>query len=409
MDIHHRVEGSLRGIPTALTGIGTHLVKVSTGAETARFAAGKNQTFDRRMQDVGNITMDLNGVEQVDFNALGGADTIVVNDLSGTDLTALNLDLSSAAGIGIGDGASDTVIVNGTNGNDRIVVTGSAYSGVQIAGLAAVVNIAGSEADLDQLPINALAGADTVDASGLAAGAINLTLNGGTGADALIGSQGDDTFVWNPGDGSDVVEGQGGHDTLQFNGANVNENIDLSANGSRLRLFRDVGSVTMDVNGVEQVNVAALGGADTITVNDLTGTDVIQVNIDLSSPAGSGIGDGQADTVVINGTEGDDVVTVVGDAGGTDVTGPATATHIVGAEADKDRLVVRTLAGDDVVEASGLAATGIQLTADGGDGDDELIGGAGNDTLLGGAGDDVLNGGPGQNILDGGPGDNILI
>ena len=30
----------------------------------------------------------------------------------------------------------------------------------------------------------------------------------------------------------------------------------------------------MDLNGVEQVNVVALGGADTITINDLTGTDV---------------------------------------------------------------------------------------------------------------------------------------
>ena len=49
------------------------------------------------------------------------------------------------------------------------------------------------------------------------------------------------------------------------------------------------------------------------------------------------------------------------------------------------------------------------LTADGGDGDDVLIGGAGNDTLLGGAGDDVLIGGPGLDVLDGGPGDNILI
>ena len=58
--------------------------------------------------------------------------------------------------------------------------------------------------------------------------------------------------------------------------------------------------------------------------------------------------------------------------------------------------------------ASGLG-TAMQLTADGGDGDDVLIGSAGNDTLLGGAGDDVLIGGPGQDILDGGPGNNILI
>ena len=52
---------------------------------------------------------------------------------------------------------------------------------------------------------------------------------------------GNDTFVWNPGDGSDIVEGQAGADTLQFNGSNIGENIDISANGSRIRLTRDIG------------------------------------------------------------------------------------------------------------------------------------------------------------------------
>ena len=51
----------------------------------------------------------------------------------------------------------------------------------------------------------------------------------------------------------------------------------------------------------------------------------------------------------------------------------------------------------------------MQLTANGGDGDDVLIGSAGNDTLIGGAGDDVLIGGAGHDILDGGPGNNIVI
>ena len=102
---------------------------------------------------------------------------------------------------------------------------------------------------------------------------------------------------------------------MLFNGANVNENIDLSANGSRLRLFRDVGNVTMDVNGVEQVNVDALGGADTITVNDLSGTDVTEVNLEPRGAAGSGTGDGQADTVIVNGTNGADNIIVAGNAG----------------------------------------------------------------------------------------------
>ena len=53
--------------------------------------------------------------------------------------------------------------------------------------------------------------------------------------------------------------------------------------------------------------------------------------------------------------------------------------------------------------ASGLI--GIQLTANGGDGNDILIGGAGHPPLTGGAGDDVLIGGSGADVLDGGTGE----
>ncbi len=133
---------------------------------------------------------------------------------------------------------------------------------------------------------------------------------------------GDDTFVWNPGDGSDTVEGQAGFDTMLFNGANINEKIDISANGSRVRFTRDVASITMDLNGVEGINFNARGGADTITVNDLSGTDVTQVNLDLAGVPGSGVGDGSADSVIVNGTNGNDVITVAGDASGVAVTRP---------------------------------------------------------------------------------------
>ena len=61
----------------------------------------------------------------------------------------------------------------------------------------------------------------------------------------------------------------------------------------------------MDLNEVERINFNALGGADLITVNDLTGTDVSEVNIGLAS---AGIGDGAADNVVVTGTTGDDVI-----------------------------------------------------------------------------------------------------
>src|SRR5262249_58010612 len=90
----------------------------------------------------------------------------------------------------------------------------------------------------------------------------------------------------------------------RLNGANIGENMDISANGGRVRPTRDIGGVTMDLNGVEKIQVNAAGGADNITINDLTRTGVTEVAIDLSGPSGSGQGDGAADSVTVNGTAG---------------------------------------------------------------------------------------------------------
>ena len=91
------------------------------------------------------------------------------------------------------------------------------------------------------------------------------------------------------------------------------------------------------------------------------------------------------------------------------VSGLPARVSLSGAIAGSDRLTVNALAGDDVVDATGLAANSALLTLDGGDGDDVLLGGGGDDTLLGGAGDDVLIGGPGNDSIDGGPGDNVVL
>ena len=42
--------------------------------------------------------MDTDDVETVDFRALGGADTITVNDLTGTDVRLVRSDLAGVAG-----------------------------------------------------------------------------------------------------------------------------------------------------------------------------------------------------------------------------------------------------------------------------------------------------------------------
>ena len=113
--------------------------------------------------------------------------------------------------------------------------------------------------------------------------------------------------------------------------------------------------------------------------------------------------------MIVQATNDDDVSVVFDDASGVSAVGLAANVSIAGSEAANDRLTINALGGDDVVEASGLSAGAIQLTADGGDGDDVLIGSDGDDVLLGGPDDDVLIGGPGIDVLDGGAGDDIEI
>src|SRR5262249_51994228 len=426
-------------------GDGSDLIEGQGGHDTLQFeGANISENMDlsangsrvRLFRDIGNITMDLNGIEQVDIDALGGADTITVGDLSGTDVTQVNIDLAGTPGSGTGDGQADTLIVNGTAQSDTIQIAGSATS-YKVAGLPAEVTVQGSEGANDQLVVNALGGDDVVNASTLPAGVVQLTVDGGAGNDVILGSRGadmllggdgddfidgnqgddvallgagDDVFQWDPGDGSDTVEGQDGFDRLLFNGANVNENIDISANGSRVRFFRDVASVTMDLNNVEAIDFNALGGADNIVVNDVSGTDLVEVNIDLASPAGSGTGDGAADTVSVSGTAGADLITVTGSAGNVTISGPAVTVNITGSEGDRDKLTVNGLGGDDVIDASGLQAGVIGLTIDGGAGADLLIGSQGDDLVIGGRGGDgaLLGGGGGTFVWNPGAGNGTL-
>jgi Ca2+-binding RTX toxin-like protein len=410
-------------------------IDVSANGSRVRFA-----------RDVAAITMDLNDVERVDFNALGGSDSINVGDLSATDLVQVDVALDAPADSGTGDGQADTLIVSGSSGNDAVQVLGSgtAYS---VVGLHTTVQVRGSEGANDTLVTNLLGGADAFNASSLPAGIVQLTVDGGAGDDQLIGSRGadrlfggdgddfidgqqgddlvflgagDDVVQWDPGDGNDTVEGQDGTDLMVFNGANVTESIDISANGERVRFFRNVAAVTMDLNDLERIAFNARGGADTIVVNDLSGTDAAEVQLSLESLPGSGTGDGQADSVIVNGTNANDVIVVSGSAVGVSVSGLKATVKVTGSEAANDRLTIAALGGDDVVDASGLAAGAIQLSLSGGDGNDVLfgsrdsdviIGGRGDDTALMGAGDDVFtwNPGDGNDTLEGQAGSDALV
>jgi Ca2+-binding RTX toxin-like protein len=411
-------------------GFDTLLFNGANIAENMSITANRGHVKFTR--DIGNVSMDLNSIEHIQLAAGGGADNITVGDLTGTGVAEVTIDL---AGIGtdVGDGQTDTVTVNGTASNDTISVVGVGTT-VVVNGLPAQVTMFHTDTgDVhDLLAINAGAGNDTIDASTLRASIVGLTIDGGAGNDTIIGSQdadtllggdgndtiiggrgndtaqlgnGNDTFIWNPGDGSDTVEGQAGTDTLVFNGANLGENIDIGANGSRVRMTRDVGNVVMDLDGVEHIQLNTLGGADNVTVGDLTGTDVKQVAIDLSAQAGSGQGDGAADTVNVNGTAGDDTIKVASKGSSVVVNGLPAQVTISGAEPGNDTLVINGQAGNDTIDASRVRAGQANLTLNGGAGDDTIIGSAGNDLVNGGQGNDVAQLGAGDDTFVWNPGD----
>jgi len=286
-----------------------------------------------------------------------------------------------------GTKASDKIALRLESGNPRVLQVDAGDDGTPdfsfpLAKIGAIVLAAGAGDDLVRIDesngaVNAdvptaIAGQEGNDT--IAGGSGTETLLGGSGNDSIDGNRGndvafmgadDDSFVWDPGDGSDAVEGQDGADTMVFNGAGNGQTIDLSANGSRLKLFRNLGNVTMDTDGVERIDVNPLGAADLVTVNDLGGTDVSAVNVDLAVSLGSDFGDGQADRVAVKATDGDDTIDVSGDAAEAKVSGLATTVRILHSDAATDRLDIDTGAGTDSVDTVGLVSGTLQLFVDG--------------------------------------------
>jgi Ca2+-binding RTX toxin-like protein len=237
----------------------------------------------------------------------------------------------------------------------------------------------------------------------------NDIVQGDEGNDLAVLGAGDDRFIWNPGDDNDTIEGQDGTDTMQFNGANADETVVISPKaGAEERSFfvRDVvnvpvppATVLMDMDRVERIEFNALGGVDLIDVNDLTGTDVNLVDLDLSAAIGSGVGDTLVDRVNVDGTDGRDLISVRTLGGSTVVGGLAARVEIAGEDAGQDILRIDAGAGNDRISAARLTDDGMKF---------EAFGGAGNDLIRGGEGDDLLSGGRGHDQIFGALGDDEL-
>ena len=283
----------------------------------------------------------------------------------------------------------DVLFVHGSGGPDRLALRlaagapntlqvdfgddGTAEASFERSTFATiVVMLSGGD---DQFRVDQINGAFADEAITVDGGGGDDVMNGGDGAEVFLGRGGsdfvdgnrgidtaflhggNDTFRWDPGDGSDVVEGGGGTDSLDFNGAAGPENMSLSAVGSRSLFLRDAGNIRMDMNDVELLDLTALGGADTFTLNDMRGTGFVRADVDLSV---GGNPDGAADTVTVKGTEQADDVNVATVAGSVVVDGLQTQLRIIGSE-PTDHLRVDTLEGDDSVHVDNTVATLIDV------------------------------------------------
>lgn len=377
-----------------------------------------------------------------------GIDTVEVYGGSGSEVFTITpngervrFDRINPAPFNLDIGTCEEFVLNANGGNDHFSCTGN---------LAALIQITADGGD----------GEDTVLGSNgndvLLGGAGDDFVDGNQGSDLVLLGPGDDVFQWDPGDVNDTIEGEGDHDVIVFNGSGSNENLEFSTNGSRLRFTRNIGNVVMDADGIEQFDLQTSGGTDNVKVNDLSATDVVEVNVDLAGTLGGAGGDAQADNVAIGGTPGADEFNVSADDGQVvidlaavvrvkgyevldqvvfngvggdvvnvngsedadtvtvvsslsqarvDATGYSAGVAVNGALS----LRVNALGGADTISCSGdLASLLIPITLDGGDGDDTVQGSNGNDLLLGGAGDDLVDGNQGSDTALLGPGEDVF-
>jgi Ca2+-binding RTX toxin-like protein len=302
-------------------------------------------------------------------DAVGGGDgddVIVWNNGDGTDTND-------------GDAGTDEVEVNGAAAASDAVIfkPDAAVAGRVQFNRTNLVPFA-INLSAERLTVNGLGGGDVVEPDPAAptgvAGRTSLTLNGGTGDDALTGS-----------DGADAINGGGGLDKLS-GGASA----DLISGGDDADVLEGDGGDDRVVGdrGSDAMNGGA--GDDTLVWNNGDGTDVLN-------------GDDGRDDVEVNGA------TTAGDAFTVQPNGARIRfdrTNLVPFSLDigsSETAHANGLGGDDAISVGEVGS--FSVIASGGPDNDTLAGGGSSETLLGGSGNDTIAPGGGLDVVFGDEGD----
>jgi len=402
-------------------GDGNDTVEGGLGSDTLRFFGDDNADImdisasgarARIHRSADNSTQDINDVERIDLRTRGGADLITINNLAGTDIKQVAIDLAGTTP-GAGDGAVDGIFLSGTKGNNAIGVA-LVSNRVTVTGLPAQVTVSNAEAN-DILFIDGGSGNDVFNASSLPGGHIKLNLNGGAGNDQIIGSKGNDIldghtgndtitggkgddkvflrdgndlFVAQAGDGLDIVDGGAGTDTVRFTGAQAADHFYIGEGAGQIYFSRN-GVSHGEYDDVERLQIRTLGGADTVEISDVTGSEVREIAVDLAATAGGTTADTKADTVWVYGSGFDDDVMEVRWINGQLRVIGLTAEVSVAHAGTNDTIIVDGAVGNDTLNASTMPAGKVRLQLHGEDGEDVIFGSAGHDVVIGGTGNDV--------------------
>jgi Ca2+-binding RTX toxin-like protein len=177
----------------------------SPGMET--FAASSNGGRLLFTRNVGNIVQDVDDVEALVVNALGGSDNVTVNSLASTDVTDVTVDLGVN---GAGDASADAITVNGTSADDvfQLIGAGGVVSVRQPQFDVAIVN---GELANDDLTLNGSGGDDGIFSAATGLNFFGYAFNGGSGDDVIIGTQVADTI--DCGANTDYADGNAGVDS----------------------------------------------------------------------------------------------------------------------------------------------------------------------------------------------------
>jgi len=322
-----------------------------------------NDSCDASKVDLQGSSITIHGGAGNDTILLPGGDNVTITGDAGNDTFVINPDYSAIGSIDGGTG-TNTIVVNGTSGNDEITI-----------------KLHGSYLEIDVNDVTSLYQVSNIQ---------SLSIDGGGGDDVV------------------TIDSSGG--ALGFA-----DGIGVTVEGSASQIIFTSGAKTAE-SDVIQVGPYSSNGISTITIDGVTQS----VEFNAVNPVlGTLIYDDVSGPLEIVATSAANTVTL--DQGPDAGTSLLTVDDLLAVVfSGKSELIVDAGAGNDVVDllaggGEGLKGSGASVTVNGGAGGDRITAEPGLEdavaiTLNGGAGNDILIGATGDNTYDGGAGyDTILI